>query len=495
MVIAVTGAAGRGRRVRRRRADRARPRGRRRRPQEPSPSDADVPRADVESTASLVEAFAGCDAIVHLAAIAEAGIAPARRHLPRQRAGHGELPRGRGEVGAPLRARLIGGGTRVRLPRARDEARLLSDRRRPPAAPAGQLRPEQGCRGGGVPRLRAPGRALHGLHPAVLLLGHQPWRRGHESLQNPADHYRSLWVYVHLRDIARAYRLACEKGRHRARDVLRRGLGHPLERADGGARRALLPGRPAQAPHGRPRRVDPNDRAGEVLGFEPELSWRDEVSPDDGPLDPRGDVSTVPEDPHAAAERGWGSGRRKKRSSSANEWVASAEGGSREVTRPSTGDAVRRVAEAGEEDVTAAVAARHALLSAGAALSPFDRSRMLRRIAAGIERNAEAFALSRARRWQATRDVARRGGLRGRVLRLLRVTRGPDRGVDPLSRGGAGHRPARAGRQRRNHHPVQLPAHPERGQDRERARRGLRCRAQAVRAHSTVSPRTRAGNP
>ena len=43
---------------------------------EPVPSEATYRRADVESTGSLVEAFTGCEAIVHLAAIPEAGIAP-----------------------------------------------------------------------------------------------------------------------------------------------------------------------------------------------------------------------------------------------------------------------------------------------------------------------------------------------------------------------------------------------------------------------------------
>ena len=41
------------------------------------PTDARFLRANVEDTDSLAEAFAGCDAIVHLAAIPEAGIAPA----------------------------------------------------------------------------------------------------------------------------------------------------------------------------------------------------------------------------------------------------------------------------------------------------------------------------------------------------------------------------------------------------------------------------------
>ncbi|MEA2361028.1 MAG: hypothetical protein QOD71_173 [Thermoleophilaceae bacterium] len=77
----------------------------------------------------------------------------------------------------------------------------------------------------------------------------------------------------------------------------------------------------------------------------------------------------------------------------ANEWTAPAEDGSREITNPSTGRPVRRVAEAGELDVDRAVAAAEGALAVWGGLSPFARSRILRSIAAGIERSAEELAL------------------------------------------------------------------------------------------------------
>ena len=69
------------------------------------------------------------------------------------------------------------------------------------------------------------------------------------------------------------------------------------------------------------------------------------------------------------------------------------EGGSREVTNPSTARPVRCVAEAGEADADRAVAAAERGVAAWSGLSPFDRSRVLRRVAAGIDSNAETFAL------------------------------------------------------------------------------------------------------
>ncbi|HYP47189.1 MAG TPA: aldehyde dehydrogenase family protein, partial [Thermoleophilaceae bacterium] len=77
----------------------------------------------------------------------------------------------------------------------------------------------------------------------------------------------------------------------------------------------------------------------------------------------------------------------------ANEWTPPLEGGSREIANPSTGRAVRSVAEAGEGDVDRAVAAAEQGLAAWGGRSPFERSRVLRAIAAGIERSADELAL------------------------------------------------------------------------------------------------------
>ena len=104
-------------------------------------------------------------------------------------------------------------------------------------------------------------------------------------------------------------------------------------------------------------------------------------------------MSAAEGDPHAAADAAVREWVPEGVLFIANEWTAPLEGGGREITNPSTGEAVRRVAEAAEPDVERAVAAAERALPGWADLSPFDRGRMLRAVAEGIERNAEALAL------------------------------------------------------------------------------------------------------
>ena len=104
-----------------------------------------------------------------------------------------------------------------------------------------------------------------------------------QSLQNPGLHYRSLWVYVHLRDIARAYRLACETPgiEHEAFYVVASDVRSNVPTAELVDR--YYPGVPLERPLGTYDSLIANDRANEVLGFRPGRSWRDEVSPDTVP--------------------------------------------------------------------------------------------------------------------------------------------------------------------------------------------------------------------
>jgi phenylacetaldehyde dehydrogenase len=98
-------------------------------------------------------------------------------------------------------------------------------------------------------------------------------------------------------------------------------------------------------------------------------------------------------DPHAAAEEALRDWAPEDALFIANDWAEPAEGGSREITNPSTGRVVRRVAEASEPDVVRAVAAAGRGLSEWHRRSPFDRSRTLRAVAEAIDRNAETLAL------------------------------------------------------------------------------------------------------
>ena len=229
-------------------------------------------------------AFEGCEAIVHLAAIAEAGIAAPEVTFQRQRAKVRSTPRGGGRRWGPvaLRVRLVGGRARVRLPRARLHARVLPNRRGSPAPPqdcygVGKLTAEEACRSycrAEPSRRSASDRVTAGDSSSA--------RRRRQSMRDPGGaHHRSLWVYIHLSDIAR------------------RPTGSPARSPTGSSTRtfyAVPPRRPRERTDGRPRsngstrgpaRRDlgtygsliANDRAREMLGFTPVGSWRDDVPP------------------------------------------------------------------------------------------------------------------------------------------------------------------------------------------------------------------------
>lgn len=251
---------------------------------EPAAGGATYRNADVESVASLTEAFDGCDAIVHLAAIAEDGIAP---------------PDVTFRVNAVGTLNCLEAASQVEASRfvlASSEAVLGFAYRRREFAPdyfpvdeEHPLRPQDSY---GLSKLAAEEACRtytrRGALSTVCIRPCYCWglELGDEaiqSLQQPAVHYRSLWVYIHLRDIARAYRLACEAP----------GIEHEAFYAVAGDVRSnvptaelierFYPGVELRRPLGAYDSLIANDRAREVLGFTPERSWRDEVAPETVP--------------------------------------------------------------------------------------------------------------------------------------------------------------------------------------------------------------------
>ena len=77
-----------------------------------------------------------------------------------------------------------------------------------------------------------------------------------QAIEHPELHHRSLWVYIHLKDIARAYRLACEHPTLVHETALHRCERRPHGGPDRGPDRTVLPGRPAHEIPRRVRRVD-----------------------------------------------------------------------------------------------------------------------------------------------------------------------------------------------------------------------------------------------
>jgi nucleoside-diphosphate-sugar epimerase len=248
---------------------------------EPDASGAVFRRGDIEDLASLEAAFDGCDAIIHLAAIREAGLAP---------------PDVTFRVNAQGTVNCLEAAVKVGAQRfvfASSEAVLgFSYRERdfkPDYFPIDEAHPLQPQDSYGMSKIAAEEACRSytraGKLSTVCIRPCYCWgvSLGDEALEsvlNPQDHYRSLWVYIHLRDIARAYRLACENPdiEHETFYVVASDIRSNVPTAELVDR--FYPGVPLARPMGEYEALITNDRAREVLGFEPEFSWRDEIPAD-----------------------------------------------------------------------------------------------------------------------------------------------------------------------------------------------------------------------
>ena len=242
-------------------------------------------RGDIERLDSLVEALAGCDAIVHLAAIAEAGLAPFEVTYRVNALGTVNCLEAATKVGA---GRFVLASSEAVLGFPYRELDFKPDYF--PIDEAHPLRPqdcyglskvaaEEACRS----YTRRGALSTVCIRPCYcwgLALGDEAV----ESLRNPELHYRSLWVYIHLRDIARLYRLACEHPdlQHETFYAVAPDVRSNVPTRDLADR--FYPDVPFRRDIGTYGSLIANDGAREALGFEPELSWRDEV--------PEGDLPT-----------------------------------------------------------------------------------------------------------------------------------------------------------------------------------------------------------
>lgn len=247
---------------------------------EPASAVGTFRRGDVESVTSLVEAFTGCEAIVHLAAIREAGIAPPEVTFRVNALGTVNCLEAAVQVGG---RRFVLASSEAVLGFAYREREFKPDYF--PIDEAHPLRPQDSY---GVSKIAAEeacrAYTRRGVLSTVCIRPCYCWGIGLgeealESLQNPGAHHRSLWVYVHLRDVARAYRLACETPgiEHETFYVVASDARSNVPTAELVER--YYPGVPLARPMGRHDSLIANDRAHEVLGFRPQLSWRDEIDP------------------------------------------------------------------------------------------------------------------------------------------------------------------------------------------------------------------------
>jgi nucleoside-diphosphate-sugar epimerase len=235
--------------------------------------------ADVEDVDALAAAFAGCPAVVHLAAIRAPGLAPPEVTFRVNT--HGTICALEAAVGAGA-SRFVLASSDSALGfcfRTRDDA--------PDYLPLDEEHPARPQDCYGVSKLAAEevcrSYARRGAISTICLRTCDVWFRGRpdalEVLRDERREQRALWVYAHARDVARAYRLACEAEGIEHETLFISARDAETVRPTAELLREFYPGVPLRAPLSGHAAVVSGARARERLGFVPELSWRDEVDP------------------------------------------------------------------------------------------------------------------------------------------------------------------------------------------------------------------------
>jgi nucleoside-diphosphate-sugar epimerase len=246
-------------------------------------------RADVASQAELGDAFAGCDAIVHLAAIRDLGMAPDAVLFQVNVVGTFNA----------LEAAVAAGVPRFVFASSEAVAGMGGDDAKPDYLPIDEqhpLRPsdvyalskvlgEELCRS----------YATRGALSAVCLrtayvFSLDEWQANGYSLEqwreaaqkSPEIGRRGIWSYVDARDAARAYRLACEvEGvRYEAVFVVANDIFAVSPLAE--LVHHQLPDVPVRVPLGELDSIISWARANAVLGYEPCYRLRDQIAPGAG---------------------------------------------------------------------------------------------------------------------------------------------------------------------------------------------------------------------
>lgn len=251
--------------------------------------------ADIGNIDELAEAFGGCDAVIHLAAIPEANIEPFDVTFRINAQGTVNCLEAASRVGAE---RFVFASSEAVLGFPYREVDFKPDYF--PIDEGHRLQPQDSY---GVSKVAAEEacRAFtrRGALSTVCVRPCYCWgtslgEEAIESILNPELHYQSLWVYIHLRDIARIYRLACEHPAithetfYAVADDIRSNVPTSVlvDR--------FYPGVPFKRDLGEYGSLIANDRVREVLDFEPSIGWRDEVPAADIPttLGPAAEATT-----------------------------------------------------------------------------------------------------------------------------------------------------------------------------------------------------------
>ena len=234
--------------------------------------------ADIGDREALDRAFAGCDAIVHLAAIAEEGLAPPDVMFKVNAQGtvnclEAAVRAGVGRFVYASSEAVLGFSYRTH---AFDPDYLPIDENHPlrPQDSYGmsKIAAEEAC------RAYARKRVIETVcvRPSYCW-GTELGDEAIQSIRNPELHQQSLWVYIHLRDISAVYRLACEKPglENETFYAVARDIRAPLPSAELIER--FYPGVPIRDGMAADGSLISGEHMVEVLGFRPGRSWRDEV--------------------------------------------------------------------------------------------------------------------------------------------------------------------------------------------------------------------------
>ncbi len=247
-----------------------------RQPGPDSAGSAEFRLADLNDSASLLRAFDGCEAIIHLAAVPDPGIVSPEELFRVNVLGTFNALEAAISVGAHRFVAASSEGALGFSFRKRDMAPVYV-----PIDEDHPLRPQDEYSLGKVlTEEMCRSYTRRGSISTVCLRTCYVWDKsqaGIERIDDPSSAYRMLWLYVHATDAARAYRLACEAPGIEnetlfiaAKDCFSSlPIKELLER--------FYPGVPVRQELGTYSSLINGARAKEVLGFEATASWRDSV--------------------------------------------------------------------------------------------------------------------------------------------------------------------------------------------------------------------------
>ena len=235
-------------------------------------------RADLSSQVDLRAAFAGCEAVVHLAAIRDPGIVPDAELFQVNVVGTFNA----------LEAAVAEGVRRFVYASSEAVLGMAASGAVPDYVPMDEEHPLRPCDvyalgkvlGEELCRSYAARGALSTICLRTAYVYSLDWRENAlASLASEERGRRGIWSYVDARDAARAYRLACEAEgvEHEALFVVADDIRAQARTED--VLRRHFPNVPVRAPIAEFGGVISGARAKAVLGFEPRHSWRDDVEP------------------------------------------------------------------------------------------------------------------------------------------------------------------------------------------------------------------------